>query len=86
MAAEKGQGKGRTASMWADGQWEMCVKLAELGADLNKADQVSVVYCHCKTLCCSIVVKLTIFFKLVGKDGLVFGFCEGSVGSVCETG
>ena len=60
MAAEKGQ-------------WEVCVKLAELGADLNKADQVSVTCCHCKTLCCSIVVKLTIFFELVGKDGFAVG-------------
>ena len=28
------------------GQWEVCVKLAELGADLNKADQVSEICCN----------------------------------------
>ena len=57
------------------GQWEVCVKLAELGADLNKADQVSVTCCNCISgCCCSIVVKLTIFFELGRKNGLGVGF------------
>ena len=38
-----------TALMLAaeQGQWEMCLKLAELGADLNKANWVSDSCCYC---------------------------------------
>ena len=34
--------------MWAaeTGQWEVCLKLAELEADLNKADKVSETCCN----------------------------------------
>ena len=34
--------------MWAaqKGQWEVCLKLAELGADLNKAGKVSETRCY----------------------------------------
>ena len=30
----------------AKGQWEVCLKLAELGADLNKAHKVSETCCN----------------------------------------
>ena len=29
-----------------EGQWEVCLKLAELGADLNKTDEVSETCCN----------------------------------------
>ena len=58
----------------AKGQWEMCVKLAELGADLNKADQqVRETSCNCISVCCCIIVMLTFFFTLGWKDGLGVG-------------
>ena len=78
------------ALVWAaeKSQWEVCLKLAELGADLNLADQVSEACCNCISDCCNIIVTLTFsFFELVWRhDGLNFGCCGGSVGSVCETG
>ena len=40
----------------ANGQWEVCLKLAELGADLNLADRVSETCCNCISVCCCIVV------------------------------
>ena len=60
------------------GHWEVCLKLAELGADLNKADRVSETCCNCMSVCCCIVVMLTFFFELVWKDGLDGGCCEGT--------
>ena len=78
-----------TALMWAaaKGQWEVCLKLAELGADLNKADGVSETCCNCMSVCCCIIVVLTFFFfELVWPDGLDVGCCEWSDGSVFETG
>ena len=61
--------------MTADkGQWEVCLKLAELGADLKKADRVSETCCNCIIVCCCIIVVVTFFFfDLVGKDGLGLG-------------
>ena len=58
--------------MWAaeKGQWEVCVKLAELGADPNKANHVSETCCNCTSICCCIVVTLAFFFELGWKDGL----------------
>ena len=55
------------------GQWEMCVKLAELGADLNKADQVRETSCNCISVCCCSRVMPTLFFALGWKDGLGVG-------------
>ena len=70
-----------------EGQWEVCLNLAELGADLNKADNVSEACCNCISDCCCIVVVLTFFFfELVWDDGLVVGRCEWSDGSVFKTG
>ena len=54
----------------ANGQMEVCLKLAELGADLNKADAVSETRCNCISVCCWIIVMLTLFFELVGNDDL----------------
>ena len=34
------------------GQWEVCEKLTELGADLNKSDRVSETCCNCIGVCC----------------------------------
>ena len=76
--------------MWAaaNGQWEVCLKLAELGADLHKADAVSETCCNCMSVCCCIIVMLTFFFFELGcrQDGLDVGRCEWSVGSVFKTG
>ena len=69
------------------GQWEVCLKLAELGADLNLANEVSETCCNCISVCCCIIaVLIFFFFELVWHDGL--GVCcrEGSVGSVFKTG
>ena len=68
------------------GQWEDCVKLAELGADVNLADRVSATCCNCISVCCCIIVMLTFFFELVWMDGFCSGCCEGSVGRLFETG
>ena len=65
----------------AEGQWEVCLKLAELGGDLHKADFVSETCCNCMSVCCCIIVMLTFFFffffffffELGGKDGLDVG-------------
>ena len=73
----------------ANGQWEVCLKLAELGADPNLVDRVSETCCNCMSVCCCIIVKLTFFFyffELEWQDGLDIGRCEWSVGSVFETG
>ena len=62
--------------MWAAAvsQWEVCLKLAELGADLNKADGVSETCCNYISVCCCIIVMPTFFFfDLVWKDGLDVG-------------
>ena len=62
--------------MWAaaNGQMEVCSKLAELGADLNKADRVSETCCNCMSVCCCMIVMLTFFFfELVWQDGLGVG-------------
>ena len=48
------------------GQWEVCLKLAELGADLNLADEVSETCCNCMSVCCCIIVMLTFFFFELG--------------------
>ena len=69
-----------------EGQWEECLKLAELGADLNLADRVSETCCNCISVCCCINIISTFFFELEWKDGLDVGRCEGSVGSVFKTG
>ena len=54
------------------GRMEVCVKLAELGADLNKADVVSETCSSCMSVCCCIIVMLTFFFFELGwNDGLV---------------
>ena len=68
----------------SNGQWEVCLKLAELGADLHKADRVSETCCNCMSVCCCVIVMLTFFFfELVWRqDGLGVGRCEGSEGSV----
>ena len=55
------------------GQLEVCVKLAELGADLNKAGWVSEICCNCISVCCCIIITLTFFFELGWQDGLVVG-------------
>ena len=69
------------------GQMEVCLKLAELGADLNKADRVSETCCNCMSVYCCIIVMLTFFFFELGwEDGLAVGRFEGSVGSVFKTG
>ena len=70
-----------------EGQVEVCLKLAELGADVNKADTVSETCCICISVCCCIIVVLTFFFFELGwQDGLDVGCCEGSVGRVFKTG
>ena len=56
-----------------NGQWEVCLKLAELGADVNKADIVSETCCNCISVCCCIIVMPTFFFELVRMDGLDVG-------------
>ena len=56
------------------GQWEVCLKLAELGADVNKANRVSEACCNCISVNCCIIVMLTFFFfELVWQDGLDVG-------------
>ena len=56
------------------GQWEVCLKLAEIGADLNLDDGVSETCCNCMSVCCCIIVMLTFFFfELVWHDGLGVG-------------
>ena len=55
------------------GQWEVCLKLVELGADLNKADTVSETCCNCICVCCCVIITLTFFFELGWQDGLVVG-------------
>ena len=75
--------------MWAadKGQREMCVKLAQLGANLNMANRVSKTFSDCISVWRFIVVMLTLFFYELGRqDGLYFGCCEQSDGGVCETG
>ena len=52
-----------------EGQWEVSVRLAELGADLNKTDRVSETCCNCISVCCCIIVMLTFFFGQIWKDG-----------------
>ena len=54
--------------MWAaeNGQWKVCLKLAELGADLNKAVKVSETCCNCTCVCCCIIVALSFFFFELG--------------------
>ena len=61
---------------------EVCVKLAELGADFNEADYVNETCCDCISVGCYIIILLTLFFELGCKDGLSLG----SVGSMFETG
>ena len=51
-------------------QWGVCVKLAELGAELNKANNVSKTCYNCISVCCCIVVTLAFFSELGWKDGL----------------
>ena len=77
-----------TALMWAseNGQMEVCLKLAELGADLNNANRVSETCCNCTCVCCCIVLMLTFFFELGWHDGLDVGRFKGSFGSVFKTG
>ena len=79
-----------TALMWAalNGQMEVCLKLAELGADLNLANGVSETCCNCISVCCCIIVVLTsfFFFELGWHDGLDVGRCEWTDGSVFKTG
>ena len=60
----------------AYGQMEVCLKLAELGADLNKGDKVSETCCNCNCVGCCIIVMLTFFFffELGWKDGLDVGY------------
>ena len=53
-----------------EGQCEECLKLAELGADLNKADIVRETCCNCISVCCCIIVTFTFFFELGWQGGL----------------
>ena len=55
------------------GHWEVCWKLAELGADLNKAGWVSETCSNCMSVCCCVIVMLTLFFELEWQDGLDVG-------------
>ena len=63
--------------MWAaeKGQWEVCMKLAELGADLSKTDRVSETCSNCISVyCCCMIIILTLCFKLEGRqDGFAVG-------------
>ena len=52
-----------------EGQREVSVRLAELGADLNKTDRISGTCCNCISVCCCIIVMLTFFFGQIWKDG-----------------
>ena len=64
------------AVMWAaeKGQWEVCLKLAELGADLNKASWVRETCCNCiSVVYCMVVVLTFFFFELGWQDGLDVG-------------
>ena len=71
----------------AKGQMKVSEKLAELGADLNKADNVSETSCNCiSVVYCMVVVLTFFFFELGWHDGLDVGRREGSVGSVFKTG
>ena len=45
----------------AKGQMKVSEKLAELGADLNKADNVSETSCNCIDVCCCILVMPLVF-------------------------
>ena len=70
-----------------NGPMEVCLKLAELGADLHKPDRVSETCCNCMSVCGCIIVMLTFFFFELGwHDSLDVGCFKGSVGSVFETG
>ena len=53
-----------------NGQREMCVRLVELGAELNKADQVIETCFDCMSVCCCMIIMLTLFFELGWQDGL----------------
>ena len=50
--------------MWAaeKGQWEVCVKLAKLGADLDIRDKVRETGSDCSVVCYFIVVMMLSFF------------------------
>ena len=57
--------------MWAaeKGQLEVCVKLAELGADLNKADWVRKFCPKCISVCCfCLIIMFTLFLELEWHD------------------
>ena len=57
-----------------EGPWEVCLKLAELGADLNKGDKVSETCCSCISVgCCIVVIRTFFFFELGWHDGLGVG-------------
>ena len=67
---------GRTALMWAaeKGQMEVCVKLAELGADLSKTDRVSETCFNCISVHCCMIIMLTLCLEIVGRqDGFAVG-------------
>ena len=66
---------GRTVLVLAaeEGQWEVCLKLAELGADINKANYVRETCSNCISLCCCIIVMPIYFFELGWQDSLDVG-------------
>ena len=69
-----------------EGQSGVCMKLAELGANLNKGDKVCETCCTCMSVCRCIIVMLIFFSEIGWGNGFDVGCCKGSVGSVFETG
>ena len=55
------------------GQTEVCVKLAELGADLNLSDRVRETCSDCISVYRCVTAMLILFFELGRKDGLDLG-------------
>ena len=93
-ASQQRHAGGRSAE---EGHWEEAVRLAELGADLNKTDRVSQTCCNCISVCCCMIVMLTLllflwtnmerrfdtfFFGQIWKDGSDDGCLERSAGSL----
>ena len=59
----------------ANGPAELCLMLADLGADLNLEDRVSDICSNCISVCCCVIViiMLNLFFELVWKGGVGVG-------------
>ena len=60
-------------SVAENGQMEVCEKLAELGADLHKADNVSETCCNLISVCCCMIVMLIVSFDRGWHDGFDVG-------------